>query len=109
MNVMSSRDQEQTVNDALPIDDHELTPRARRRVAMRMGFYTHALVFVLVNLGLFALNAMTGGYRWSFWPLSGWGIGLAIHGIVAFLSLRGEGWRQRMLAQEIEHLKRSRP
>lgn len=96
------------MNDAIHADP-ALESRARRRVAMRMGFYTHALVFVLVNLGLFAMNAMTGGYRWSTWPLFGWGLGLAIHGLVVFLSLQGEGWRQRMLAQEIEHLKRNRP
>lgn len=97
------------MNDTFSAEDRDLHDRARRRVAMRTGFYIHALVFVLVNLGLFLLNGMTGGYRWSVWPLFGWGIGLAIHGLVTFLNLRGEGWRQRMLAQEIEHLKRSRP
>lgn len=89
-------------------DDRDVEARARRRVAMRTGWYTHALVFVLVNAALIALNATTGGYRWSTWPLLGWGLGLAIHGIVVFLNLRGEGWRQRMLAQEIEYLKSNR-
>jgi hypothetical protein len=28
--------------------------------------------------------------------------------VVSFLSLQGEGWRDRMLAQEIERLKRNR-
>jgi hypothetical protein len=97
------------MNDARTAHDTDLQTRARRRVAMRMGFYTHALVFVLVNLGLFALNAVTGGYRWSIWPSWGWGLGLAIHGVVTWLNLRGEGWRQRMLTREIEHLKRTRP
>ena len=82
--------------------------RARRRVRVKLGFYTHALVFVLVNLGLFVFNSVIGGYRWSVWPLAGWGLGLAIHGVVTFLSLQGEGWRDRMLAQEIERLKRNR-
>lgn len=97
------------MNEASTPEDRDLEMRARRRVAMRMGFYTHALVFVLVNLGLFAMNAVAGGYRWSTWPLLGWGLGLLIHGLVTFLNLRGEGWKQRMLAQEIAHLKRSRP
>lgn len=97
------------MNETLSPEDRDLERRARRRVAMRTGFYTHALVFVLVNLGLFALNAMTGGYRWSVWPLFGWGLGLAIHGLVTYLNLRGEGWKQRMLTREMEYLKRSRP
>lgn len=86
--------------------DTDLERRARRRVNAKIGFYTHALVFVLVNLGLFAINTMTGGYRWSVWPLWGWGLGLAIHGIVVFAGLRGEGLRERMLADEIERIKR---
>jgi hypothetical protein len=87
----------------------DIEARARRRVGIRMGFYTHALVFVLVNLGLYALNSAAGGYRWSVWPLAGWGLGLTVHGIVTLLSLQGEGWRQRMLAGEIERLTRNRP
>ena len=86
--------------------DSDLEARARRRVGMKMGFYVHALVFVLVNLGLFAINSMTGGYRWSMWPLGGWGIGLTVHGIVTFISLHGDGMRDRMLREEMERLRK---
>jgi len=84
----------------------DIETRARRRVGMRIGWYTHALVFVLVNAGLYAINTVIGGYRWNVWPLAGWGLGLAIHGVVVFASLHGEGLRRRMLAREIEDLKR---
>lgn len=87
----------------------DIETRARRRVGIKLGFYTHATVFVLVNLGLFALNTATGGARWSHFPLWGWGLGLAIHGIVTFISLRGEGVRERMLQAEIARLKRRQP
>jgi len=93
------------MNTPLPTPDDELMRRARKRVDMKMGFYVHLLVFVCVNAGLWLLNAAGGGYRWSVWPLFGWGIGLAVHGIVTFVSLRGEGLRERMLAEEIERLK----
>ena len=85
---------------------HSIEARARRRVGIKMGFYLHALVFVLVNLGLYAVNTALGSVRWSHFPLWGWGLGLAIHGIVTFISLQGDGMRSRMLAREIEHLKR---
>ena len=62
-----------------------------------MGFYIHLTVYVLVNLGLAAINLASGGKSWHLWPLAGWGLGLAIHGIVTFASLRGEGVRERML------------
>ncbi len=82
-----------------------LERRARRRVGLKTGFYVHALVYVLVNAGLIAANAVTGGARWSVFPLLGWGLGLAIHGIVTAVALRGDGLRERMLAREIEHLR----
>jgi hypothetical protein len=78
--------------------------RARRRVGMKLGFYVHALVFVLVNLGLFAINSVAGGGRWAHFPLLGWGLGLAIHGIVTFINLQGQGVRERMLKHEMERL-----
>ena len=92
------------MNHSLPIND--LQARARRRVGIKLGFYTHALVFVLVNLGLFAANSLAGGHRWSHFPLLGWGLGLAIHGLVTFLSLQGQGVRERMLEREVERLQR---
>ena len=93
------------MNDTTLLSDDDIRRRAKKRVDMKMGFYIHLLVFICVNLGLAALNALQGGHRWSIWPLGGWAIGLAIHGLVTFLSLRGDGLRERMLAQEIERLK----
>ena len=86
--------------------DHDLERRARRRVGMKIGFYTHALVFVLVNTGLFVVNNVTGGDRWSVWPLWGWGLGLAIHGLVTFIGLQGDGLKDRMLRDEMERLRK---
>lgn len=82
-----------------------LLRRARKRVAMKTGFYIHALVFTLVNLGLFLLNQAIGGRPWSHFPLWGWGLGLTIHGVVTFLNLSGEGWRDRMLTAELARLR----
>ena len=90
-------------------DLNTLESRARRRVGRKLGFYIHALVFVLVNLGLYAIHAATGEPRWSHFPLMGWGLGLAIHGLVTFIGLQGDGLRQGMLAREIEQLRRNEP
>ena len=88
--------------------DRSLERRARRRVGMKMGFYTHALVYVLVNCGLFALNAMAGGRTWAVFPLLGWGLGLAVHGIVVFATLHTFDLRQRMMASELARLRAGR-
>ena len=88
--------------------DEDLVRRAHRRVALKMGFLTHALVFVLVNGAMIAFTLVRGGPLWSFWPLFGWGIGLAAHGAATWFSLNGDGLRERMLKQEIERLRRDR-
>lgn len=88
--------------------DAELTRRAKRRVGMKLGFMTHLIVYLFVNGALVLLNAAQGGERWVHWPMFGWGIGLAIHGIVTFIGLQGDGLRDRLLAEEIERLKARR-
>ena len=87
----------------------DLEARARRRVRRKVGFYIHALVFVIVNLGLYAINTAAGGPRWSHFPLWGWGLGLAIHGIVTFIALQGDGLQQGMVQRELEYLRRQEP
>lgn len=87
-----------------------LVKRARKRVAMKFAFYIHAMVFVLVNGGLFFINQISGGGRWHQFPLWGWGLGLAIHGIVVLVLLEGDGVRERMLDAEVQALrKRDKP
>ena len=88
-----------------PKTDSELRQLAKRRVNQKMGFYVHLSVYLLVNLGLAAINLLGGGQRWHLWPLAGWGLGLAIHGIVTFVSLRGDGLRERWLQAEVERLR----
>ena len=88
-----------------PTSDDELTQRAQRRVNQKMGFYKHLMVYVVVNLGLAAIS-LVNGHRWFLGPMLGWGVGLAIHGLVTFTNLRGDGMRERMLAAEIDRLKR---
>ena len=71
--------------------------RARRRVKELKGFYTHATVFVLVNIGLFLTNLLAGGTWWFFWPLIGWGIGLGVHAlnVFGFGGALGRDWEER--------------
>ena len=88
------------------LTEDQILRRAKRRVGLKTGFMTHALVYVLVNLGLFGINLFNGGQRWHLFPLLGWGFGLAIHGVVTLIALRGDGYRERMLAAEVERVRR---
>ena len=87
------------------MNDQDLLHLARRRVKIKTGFYIHLLVYLLVNSALLAVNLLGGGPRWHLAPLLGWGLGLAIHGVVTLLALRGDGLRERMLDRELRHLR----
>ncbi|MES2718856.1 MAG: 2TM domain-containing protein [Pseudomonadota bacterium] len=87
--------------------DDELQRLARKRVAQKTGFAIHLLVYLLVNGGLAVLSLSRGG-AWGTWhwgPLLGWGLGLAIHGLVTLLSLRGQGMKARLVAAEVQRLR----
>ena len=83
--------------------DRSLDRLARRRAGAKMGWLVHALVYVAVNLFLFAL-AFGSGRNWAIYPALGWGIGLAAHGLVVFLASGGAGRYQRLVEHERSRL-----
>ena len=56
--------------------EQELQERAEASV----GFKKHLITYVLINLGLFALDYFDNGHiNWAYFPLLGWGVGLLSH------------------------------
>ena len=78
--------------------------RARKRVKELKGFYTHAAIYVLVNIMLFVINLLTGGGWWFYWPLLGWGIGLGAHAlnVFEFGGRLGQDWEERKTRELME-------
>ena len=90
-----------------PLPPDQLERLAHKRAAAKLGWYVHALVYVVVNLFLFALSRHGFGSRpWSVFPLLGWGLGLALHGAAVFLLGEGSALRDRLLERERERLRR---
>ncbi|HXD39001.1 MAG TPA: 2TM domain-containing protein [Ramlibacter sp.] len=83
--------------------DQDLERLARKRAAAKMGWYIHALVYICVNLLLAMLSAMSDR-QWAVFPALGWGIGLAVHGVVTFLVTGGAGLHERLVQQERSRL-----
>ena len=82
---------------------------ARRRVRRLRGWYIHALVYACVIGGLwllFALQPSFGRFGWPrpLPPTLGWGLGLAIHGLVVWMgsSLRGRQWESRKIDEYLQ-------
>ena len=79
--------------------------KAKERVEAIKGFYIHLIVYTVVNLILFSINMIVSPANlWFFWPLIGWGIGLAMH----VLSVYGFGrwfsadWEERKIREIME-------
>src|SRR3954451_12950706 len=57
-----------------------------KRILRRRVFYLHLSIYLMTNLFLVVIWALTGaGFPWFVFPLFGWGIGLVAHGAAAFL------------------------
>jgi hypothetical protein len=53
---------------------------ARKRLEKRRDFAAHAAAYVVVNLMLIGIWAITGaGYFWPVWVIFGWGVGLVLN------------------------------
>ena len=89
------------------LSPEEIDRLARKRAGAKLGWYTHATLYVVVNLFLFAISHYAfGTRRWSVGPLLGWGLGLVLHGVAVFVLGAGSGLRERLERKEREKLQR---
>ena len=68
------------------------------------GFYGHLMSYVLVIGGLFIINYLSNpDYIWAWWPMLGWGLGLASHAINLFqpFKLFGPEWERRQVEKRL--------
>lgn len=78
---------------------------AKKRVRRIKGFYIHALIYVLVNIGLIITNSSVGGSGFksidTYWTAIFWGIGLAGHGLSVFLPgfIFGKNWEEEKIRE----------
>jgi hypothetical protein len=83
---------------------HTLSPQeaeqlARRRAGAKLGWFTHAAVYVGVNT-LLVVISVASAKAWALFPLLGWGLGLAIHGAAVWLASPGSALHERLLQAE---------
>jgi hypothetical protein len=76
--------------------------RAKKRVDNIKGFYSNLLSYCLIIPFLIFINLMTApDHLWFWWPMLGWGIGIAFHGFGVFGNnlLFGKGWEDRKIKE----------
>ena len=76
--------------------------KAKKRVEVKIGFFIHLLVYLLVNTMLIAINLSTSSdHIWTAGPLLGWGIGLFFHGVGVFLFSGLTQVKENMIQKEL--------
>jgi len=77
--------------------------KAKERVEAIKGFYTHLIVYIVINLMLYAINMIASpDSLWFFWPLMGWGIAIVLHALRVFGEPLGSNWEEKKIAELME-------
>lgn len=88
----------------------ELYDLAQKRVKQLRGFYSHLLVYLVINGIILALIYRGLGpnepfFKWEhFTTLFFWGIGLVAHGLPVFMPniIFGKKWEQRKIQEYMD-------
>ena len=76
--------------------------RARKRIEAIKGFYQHLVAYCLFTPFTIFINYKTyWDYKWFWFSVIGWGIGLAIHGFCVFVQkgVFGSQWEARKIEE----------
>ncbi len=89
---------------------------ALKRVKKIKGFYTHAAIFILVNIMVVVINLQNLEVGESYFQFKNfqtfffWGIGLTAHGLSVFMPnwIMGENWEERKIKEFMEKEKQNK-
>lgn len=89
--------------------------RAAKRVKRIKSFYTHVVVYSIINIMIVILNiqkldAGESYFQWhNFTTLFFWGVGLLAHGLSVFTPsfLLGKDWEERKIKELMEKDKKT--
>ncbi len=92
------------------IQDEIKYQEATKRVKKLKGFYTHAIVYIIVNILIFFLNVNNLEQGESYFQFKNfmtaffWGIGLLAHALSTFLPyfILGKDWEARKIKEFME-------
>jgi hypothetical protein len=89
------------------MNHEEIERLARKRASAKLGWWMHAGIYLIVNAFLIAISTWQGRH-WAAFPLFGWGLGLAIHGLAVWFAGAGSALLESMVARERARLVQAR-
>ncbi len=83
--------------------------QARKRVKEKKKFYNHLSTYLVMGGFFFLVNYFSSpGTWWFYWPMLGWGIGIAMHYLKVFgLTAAGIGtkeWEEKEMRKEMRRM-----
>lgn len=82
-------------------DDDMYYERALKRVKEIKSFYNNLISYIVVIPVLVIINLITSPKNlWFYWPMLGWGMGVAAHGLSVFSI--GRNWEERKIQEILE-------
>jgi len=84
------------------VDEQARREAAIQRLKDKRDFWTHVLVYVVVNAFLVGVWAWSSGdaHFWPVWSIGGWGIGLLFHAWETFRPRISEAAIQREMRKD---------
>ncbi|WP_449388868.1 2TM domain-containing protein [Chryseobacterium lineare] len=84
------------------IEDHDKSyERAQKRVKEIKSFYSNLISYCIIIPFLIIINLMTSPDNiWFYFPMLGWGIGVAAHGMSVFAI--GKSWEEKKIREILE-------
>lgn len=111
------REERRRIRDFVPTNPEEAAyHEALKKVKRLKGFYTHAIVYVVVNLMIVVVNIQNLEPGESYFKLENfftaffWGIGLLAHALSVFLPgmILGSDWEERKIKEIMDKDKNNR-
>ena len=84
-----------------PSEEQLAYEKATKRVKELKDFYGNLISYCVFIPFLFFINWRTSpNYYWAFWPMFGWGIGVAMHALKTFGI--GKDWEEKQIKKYLE-------
>lgn len=85
--------------------ENDLETLATKRVQARTDLVMHCAMYLVTQIGLFAIWRSTGrGYPWFVWPALAWGIGIVAHALALAIG-PGSAFSRRARDRELSRLR----
>jgi len=80
--------------------------KAKQRVVELKKFYEHLIKFLIISVGLAALNYYQNSwnYPWFLWAVGSWGLGIGFHAFGTFFKtpIFGKNWEEKKIKELLE-------